>query len=117
MKVYHAAGAAVPPAALYRGRLSSDGDASVPSGSGFNLIAFMLVTQHITGVPLPDTASDAANVYVRRWAWLDLVLGNFDVCGVGFSNLIHVFGNFEIAFDYVSRIHRPRTIRHWLCKH
>jgi hypothetical protein len=79
--MYHAAGADVPSTALFALRLFDE-------VTGVDLITHALVTEKVDGKPLGD--SRGAVQRVREHAWVDLALGNFDVCGVGFSNLVMV---------------------------
>eukprot|EP01052_Picozoa_sp_SAG31_P015773 SAG31_NODE_1023_length_10298_cov_3.003530_3_plen_844_part_00 len=87
LQCYSTCGAHVPAAALYRIRIVDDDESA-----GFDAVTYAMLTEYVDGTPLQESAAVGKRL-VQSIAWADLALGNFDVCGVGYSNLLHVRGD------------------------
>ena len=81
LRMYSIFGVPVPSAALYRMH-------TIDEEARLDIVTFALLTQHIPGLKYAED-SDEATKSIQAHALFDLALANFDVCGVGFSNLIH----------------------------
>ena len=86
LALYRLAGAEVPDAALYRVRIRDE-------LTGDDIITYSMLTKFLNGTPLVPGNRSAQELreQFEKHVWLDLAIGNFDVCGFGFSNLLVVY--------------------------
>ena len=87
LSMYGIWGATVPQAALYRIRVQDE---------DMDVITYVMLTEYKEGEALgiPDTR---ALEDLQNWAWLDLATANFDVCGIGLSNLKQISSGSDVS--------------------